>query len=170
MKKKMEEHSIDGVFVLLVFGIYGMLLLALLLLGANNYKNLVEKNDHAYNKRIGVSYIAAKIRHNDTAGEIKIGGFTDKEDNISTLHLYQKLEEEIYETRIYYYKGYIREMLTLPDLEVEPEDGNIVMKAKALKFTESEGTLIIYCTDEGGEETSLRLCLRSEGKERRQSL
>ncbi|MEG0806436.1 MAG: DUF4860 domain-containing protein [Lachnospiraceae bacterium] len=165
MKKRTEEHSIDSLFVLLLFGIYGALIVILLLLGAGKYKDLVKKNNESYNQRIGVSYIAAKVRHNDTEGGVDVGGFSHKKDGIETLHLYQSIDREVYDTRIYYYKGYIRELLTLPGVEAAPEDGNPIMQAKALEFSKEEHLLGVRCVDGAGAESTMCLYLRSEEEE-----
>ena len=52
MKRSSQRHSIENVFVLVLFAIFAMTIVAVLALGANQYKSLVERDNNAYNKRI----------------------------------------------------------------------------------------------------------------------
>ena len=155
------KHSIDKVFVFILFGIFAILVGTVLLLGVNNYKSLIKRNKEAYNERIAIDYIAEKVRHNDTLGGVSVSDFFVKKDGISTLHLYQEMEGDRYETRVYYYKGYIRELFTLEGIEVQPEDGNPIMKAKDLSFSFKNQQLTIVSIDDDGVQSSLALYLRS---------
>lgn len=164
MKVKFQKHNIEGAFVLVLFAVFAVTIVAVLALGANSYKNLVERDNEAYNKRIITSYISAKIRSNDSRGTIAVGGFAeaDKEDGIDTLHLYQTVEGQKFDMRIYYYQGYIYELFTMADNDMEPEAGNPVMEAKALSF-EKEGTLVkISSVDANNLSNSATVAIRSE--------
>lgn len=161
MKNRKTRHSVDKVFVFLLFGLFAVLIIIILLLGVNNYKSLLNRNEEAYNERIAINYIAEKIRHNDTSGGVSVGHFFQKKDGISTLHMYQEIESERYETRIYYYNGYIRELFSMEGIEVQPEDGNAIMKAKDLQFSLYNRRLTIQCIDEDGIMSDLTLYLRS---------
>ena len=50
MKRSSQRHSIENVFVLVLFAIFAMTIVAVLALGANQYKSLVERDNNAYNK------------------------------------------------------------------------------------------------------------------------
>ena len=67
MKRSSQRHSIENVFVLVLFAIFAMTIVAVLALGANQYKSLVERDNNAYNKRIITSYVSAQIRGYDRA-------------------------------------------------------------------------------------------------------
>ena len=161
MKNRTAKHSIDKVFVFLLFGLFAILIVIVLLLGVNNYKSLLNRNNEAYNERIAINYIAEKVRHNDIADGVSVGDFIQKNDSISTLYMYQKINQERYVTRIYYYKGYIRELFSLNGMEVQPEDGNTIMKASDLSFSIHSRQLTIQCIDEDGAQSDLSLYLRS---------
>jgi len=117
MKQIREKHEIDGVFVLLLFVVFAGSILMVLLLGASSYEKLVERDQESYNARTGIQYIAAKLRHNDEADCVQVGSFSERNhkqaDDISTLYLRMGEEGEYYYTKIYYYDGYIREVLCL---------------------------------------------------------
>ena len=164
MRGKLQRHSIESAFVLILFAVFAMTVVAVLALGANSYQKLVERDNDGYNKWIVTSYVAAKIRSNDVRGKIQVGGFAsaEEEDGIETLHLYRESEGEKYDTRIYYYDGYIYELFTLADLHFDPEAGNVVMEARRLSF-EREGDVVhITSVDTEGRTNTAAVSLRSE--------
>ena len=158
-----QQHNIESAFVLVLFAVFAMTIVAVLALGANSYRKLVERDNEGYNKRIVTSYVSAKIRDNDTDGNVAVGGFASagEEDGINTLHLYQVIEGERFDTRIYYYDGYVYELFTLEDLEFKPEAGNPVMEAKGLSFKMDGGVIEIETVDTEGHTNTATVALRS---------
>lgn len=168
MENHTEKHEIDSVFVLLLFTLFAGCILMVLLLGASSYEGVVTRDAQAYDARTGVQYIAAKVRHGDEAGMVQVGSFSDRTDRtadeIPTLYLRMQAEGEYYDTKIYYYNGYIRELLCPEDILLDPEDGQEVLAASSF-FVEQEGSLIYVTIGEtDGEEHSLRLSIRSDGE------
>lgn len=164
MKGKNQKHNIEGAFVLVLFAVFAVTIVAVLALGANSYRNLVERDNEGYDRRIITSYVSAKIRNNDIGGAVAVGGFArpGASDGIDTLHLYQTVDGERLDMRIYYYDGHIYELLTLVDLDMEPEAGNPIMEAKGLTFKQ-EGSLIhISSVDAGGLTNTATVALRCE--------
>ncbi len=162
----MRKHKIDSIFVLLLFTLFASCILMVLLLGASSYEKIVERNARAYSARTGVQYIAAKLRHGDEAACVMAGSFTDKNsknaDEIPTLYLGMRTEGEFYYTKIYYYEGYIRELLCAEADDLEPEAGQEVLKAEDFFVEYEDGLLKISVTDEEGEVHTLSLAVRSE--------
>lgn len=167
MKSKVQNHSIESAFVLVLFAVFAIAVAAVLALGAGSYKKLAERDNEAYNKRIIISYISAKLRSSDETGTVKTGGFAQyaKPDGIDTLHLYQTIEGEVYDMRIYYYDGYIYELFTTEDNEIEPEAGNPILEAGGLSFVQEGALLHIVSVDAEGRENQTTVYLRSEGGE-----
>ena len=91
MKKEATSHHMDGVYVLLLFAVFAGCILIVLLFGASAYEKLVERDQAAYNQRTGIQYLAAKVRHSDSADHIFVGSFSDRTDasadDIDTLYL-----------------------------------------------------------------------------------
>lgn len=165
MKGKLQQHNIDTAFILVLFAVFAVAVVAVLALGANSYQKLVERDNDGYNKRIITSYVSAKIRGNDTRGNVEVGGFAraGMEDGIETLHLYQEIEGEKYDTRIYYYQGCIYELFTLMDLDFDPEAGNEIMEARDLSFRQEGSVIEITSVDKEGRANTVTVALRSEG-------
>ncbi|MBO5487296.1 MAG: DUF4860 domain-containing protein [Eubacterium sp.] len=162
-KMKSEKHNIDGAFVLVLFAVFAVTIVAVLALGANSYKKLVERDEDSYNRRIITSYVTAKIRENDSMEALEVGGFTraDTPDGIDTLHMYQTIEGEVYDTRIYFYDNHIYELLTLADIKINPDAGSPIMEAKGLSFQRNGNVVEIVAKDAEGREGTATVALRS---------
>jgi len=168
MGRKTGKHEIDRVAVLLLFAVFAGCMLFVLLFGAAAYKNIVTRDEEAYTARTGVQYIAAKLRHNDAEGMVWTGSFYDGEEEagetISTLYLGMDAEEEFYVTRLYYYDGFLRELLCEEGEKADPEDGQEVLPASSF-YVEQEGSLLFVTVgDEEGEKHSLSLAIRSKAE------
>lgn len=172
MKRETTEHHMDGVYVLLLFAVFAGCILLVLLFGASSYEKLVARDHAAYNERTGIQYLAAKIRHADSTEGIYVGSFSDRKDvqadDINVLYLPFIGEDgpvEGYYTEIYYYDGYIREMLCEEDDGLYPEDGNEILPAKELSISRKGNLITCAVVSEDGSKQSLTLMVRSGGSE-----
>ena len=158
-----QQHNIEGAFVLVLFAVFAITVIAVLALGANSYQRLVARDNDAYNRRIITSYVAAKLRSSDAVGSVAVGGFSSPKtnDGINTLHLYMDVEGDIYDQRIYFYDGHVYELLTLSESNIEPEDGSPILEAHGLDF-EMEGDVVtIHAKDVEDRENSITISARS---------
>ena len=164
MKKYEQQHNIENAFVIVLFAVFAVTIIAALALGANSYQSLVKRDNDSYNKQIITSYVTAKIRNHDLRDGVAVGGFAKvtKEDGIDTLHLYETIEGVRYDVRIYYYGGYIRELFTVADLDLKPEAGNKIVEAKGLSLEQSQDVIRILATDTSGLQDTSVVALRSE--------
>ena len=161
MKKSGQKHNIENAFVLVLFAVFAVTIVAVLALGANGYKSLVERDNESYNKRIITSYVSAQIRNNDMADAVQIGGFSspETEDGVNTLHLFEEIEG------IYYYKGKIYELFSSVEAEMGPEDGTPVMEAQGLTFEREGNRIHIVSKDADGRENETTVGLRCGERE-----
>ena len=172
MKKETTAHHMDGVYVLLLFAVFAGCILIVLLFGASAYEKMVARDQAAYNQRTGVQYLAAKVRHSDSTDHIFVGSFSDRTDEhadeINTLYLqFVGDDGEVpgFYTKIYYYDGYIREVLCAEDGGLLPEDGNEILAAKGLQISRDGDLISFLVTNEDGSESSLNIAVRSGGTE-----
>lgn len=171
MKRETAKHHMDGVYVLLLFAVFAGCILIVLLFGASAYEKIVERDQASYNQRTGIQYLAAKIRHSDSTDQIFVGSFSDRTnvaaDEINALYLQFVGEDGAvpgYYTKIYYYDGYIREVLCGEDDGLSPEDGSEVMAAGGLRFSREGDLITCVVVNEDGSERSLNIAVRSGGK------
>ena len=178
MKNLRQKHHMDGLTALLLFGVLAVCILSVLLLGADAYRRLTERDQTAFDRRTAVQYLATKVRQADAAGAVTVtsfdGAVPPEESGIrsasgDTLLLTENIEGTPYCTRIYYYDGYIREVFGECGVEMLPEDGEKILEARGLLFDwdfdgSSAGPLQIEFIAADGTEERLILTLRSGGE------
>ena len=156
MKQPMKKSHMEGLLALALFGVFTACILSVLLTGARAYRRLTERDDAAYDRRTALQYAAAKVRQ---AENVTVERFGDAD----ALVLAEQLDGERYETRVYCCGGYLRE--AHHGAELEPEDGEQVLKAEALRASLGEDGLLRMEVLTGGRWETVVLCLRS-GEER----
>lgn len=157
MKNKNYKLQIEGLLVLVLFGIFAICILAVLLTGAGAYRRLVERQQDAYAERTVPQYIATKVRQADTTNAVSVGSF----GGVEALELKEVWGEEEYLTRIYCYDGFLRELFSESAGEFEPEDGECILEAEQVDFSLEGAVLQITVTTTDGEKTEMKLTLRS---------
>lgn len=166
MRKPLAASKIHTLFTLAAFCLFAATLLLVLLLGANAYRGAGARAAAAYDQRIALDYIAAKIRHHDSAGVLLCADFYHPalpaaEAGIPALYLMQEYAGISYYTRIYFYDGYIRELFAEAGLDFAPADGQALLPAEELRFAWRQGLIEIVCRA-GGKEERLLISPRSE--------
>lgn len=157
MKKKENKSHIEGLLVLVLFGVFAICILAVLLTGADAYKRLVERQQENYAGRTVPQYITTKVRQADAKGAVRLGDF----GGVECLELSEYLNGEEYITRIYCYDGFLRELFSAASGEFSPEDGESILEAEQMDFSLENGYLQVVVTTLDGEKTEVKLILRS---------
>lgn len=143
--------------VLAVFCLFAVCVLLVLWNGAGVYKRLVDRDRNQYDNRTAAGYVTTRVRQSDRAKSVRLEDFEGE----SALIFQEEIEGNVYETRIYAYDGYIRELFTAAGAECMPGDGEKVIAARELSFCREESLLRIeICMDDGNKQT-LFLQLRS---------
>ena len=152
-------HTADAVFALVLFCAFALSMLLVLMTGATSYQDIRDAVENHNSENLCVSYIATKVRHSDTADGVSIGTI----DDIPAIVLSVDAGGLYYDTYVYLYNGYVRE---LPFIErgdeFSPEDGLDVMAVSDLDFEFTEdGLLHVFCTGTGGRTAETFLSLKS---------
>lgn len=153
MKRQGTKHQVDGLLMLLLFGMFAVCVLSVLLTGAKAYRGLTDRDGAAYDRRTCVQYIATRVRQGDIEGGVTVEPFGDATALCMT--------QDGYVTRVYWYDGYLMELYTSADAELYPEDGERIMPLEGLSFTMEDGLLTAEVGVAGGVVDTLRLSLRS---------
>ena len=157
MKNKNNKSHIEGLVVLVLFGVFALCILAVLLTGAGAYGRLVKRQQTTYTERTVPQYIATKVRQADKAGAVHIGEF----GGVESLEFTSIYGEETYVTRIYCYDGYLRELFASATGNFTPEDGEEILEAQQVSFEMSSGCLRVIIASADGNITEQILTLRS---------
>lgn len=157
MTSMKRKHQMDGVLVLLLFGVFATLVLSVLLTGAKAYRRLADRDDVSYYCRTAEQYVATKVRQ--AAGAVDVVDFC----GIQAIRLEEELDGEIYVTHVYWYDGYIRELFSSELDALLPEDGEQVLPAEAM-HVERTGVLLHICiTNDGRTREGFLFCRGREG-------
>lgn len=157
MNRRPIKHHMEGLMVLLLFGVFAVCVLTVLLTGANVYRRITERDQAAYDRRTCVQYVATRVRQADCLDAVSVSEFGGQ----TALEIRESIDGVEYLTRVYYYDGYLRELFSAADVELEPEAGEEIMEAQGLELTLEDGLLTVTATDDQGTVSTLVLSLRS---------
>lgn len=155
---KERTNRVNGLLMLIVYGIFALFSLLLVVVGAKVYRNVVSTGRENTQTRAAFSYVANKIRMSTRfSGTLRL----EEEDGMEVLVL--ETLTEGYETRIFYHDGALRELYQSADMELIPEMGEKIVEVRDFRIEVTrEGNLILHSVDSEGKERSLHLYI--EGK------
>lgn len=141
-----KQHTMETLFAVLLYGLFALLSLLLVLIGAQVYKRIVENTEMRGNVRASLSYVANKVRAGDESGCVRL----ESRDGIDVLVLEETVGENVYETLIYQYDGALRELFQPVGTVLTPVSGETLTAVTQFSMTEKNGLLII--TVQNGDE------------------
>lgn len=152
-----KKRKTDALVVLLLFGVFAVCVLSVLLTGADAYQRLSERDRLSYDQRTVTQYLSTRVRQADRLGGVEAGSF----GSCSALVLQEEYDGVVYETWVYCYDGYIRELFAEEGSNFLPEDGEKILPAQDLLVEQEESTLVLRVMTENEVWQELRLTLRS---------
>ena len=177
--KTLRSHTISGVFVFLLLGIFAVFSTLTVLLGASAYKSSGERSDANNTSRILASYARSRLRSCDEAGSVAIedvpGVIVTQDDDGNetvgeageirclTLTVYADEEETVID-RIYVYGGKLMERMVDASEPFEPERGIAICDADAMDCRIEDGLVRLEIAS-GDEKVNLEIALRCAGAE-----
>lgn len=153
MRGQAGQHHMNGLVMLLLFGVFATCVLGVLLTGAGAYQRLTQRDRAAYERRICAQYIASRVRQGDVQGGVAVEPFGD------TRAL--ALIGAGYVTRVYWHEGYLMELYSSEGMGLGPEDGERIMPMEGLSLSMDNGLLTVEITTGAGETDRLYLVPRS---------
>lgn len=131
--------------------------LAVLLTGADVYQRLAVRDQHSYDQRTVAQYLTTRVRQADRLNDVRIEPFGGQDALVFT----EVIDGSTYETLVYCYDGYLRELFAAAGGDFLPEDGEKVLAAQSLSIRQTGQLLDVELTSPSGEVQSLNLYLRS---------
>lgn len=157
--RQQQHHIVDILFVLALFGVFTVCILALVTMGADVYRNTVRSSEENYESRTASAYLVQKIRQNDTEGAVQVGQL----ENTDAIILSQTIEGKEYLTYLYYNNGFLKELLVQKgtNLVGNPlEAGQNIMPLKDMSVENSFSRILsINLTLNSGEVKKLLVSL-----------
>ena len=161
MKIREQKRKADTVLVLLLFGVFAVCILSVLLTSADAYRRLADRDEMSYDRRVASQYLSTRVRQGDVAGGVAVESF----DGVDALVLREEIDGAAYETRVYCYEGYLRELFAESGVDFAAEDGEKILAAESMTLELEEQTITAEITDPTGQVQTLTLYLRSgEGR------
>ena len=153
-----KQHSADLVIVLLLFFLYVGSALALCVLGAHSYSNMVTAAQEGFNQRTGILYLTQSIHQNDVEGGLRIDSFKGSD----ALVLMENEIGEGYETWIFVKDGYLCEQLIRAGDEIVEDQAQQIIPMQEIRLSvPGKGLLRVSLTTETGATNTTNLFLRS---------
>ena len=152
-----RKHSLDALFALLLYGLFALLSLLLVLIGAQVYKNIVATSDAHSTVRASLSYVANKVRAGDVEGGIRI----ETRQDLPLLVLEEQAGGATYETLIYYYDGALRERFQHSGAAFDPANGETLTALDGFALSQEDDLLVVTVRDGDGQEHSLHIARRA---------
>ena len=153
MKREKIQHHMDGLLLLLLFGVFAVCVLPVLLTGAKAYRRLTLRDQEAYSRRTCVQYIATRVRQGDMEGAVTVEPFGEGDALV--------MAKDGYVTRVYWHDGWLMEMYAGEDVQLAPEDGEKIMELDGLAMSMDGGLLTVEVDGGDAGTDTLRLSLRS---------
>lgn len=147
--KNNRSHSIDSLFVVILFAVFIFMALLIIGSGASAYKNTAAQMDDRFDRQTCISYITAKIRSNNDADKISIVDFK----GTNALCISEVFNEGVYNTYIYLYDGMVRELFTNSETNLGLDAGSALTRASGLSFSYNDGLYEITLTDINDNQT-----------------
>ncbi len=151
-------QMVNTLFTMLLFLVFVLCALFTVLIGGKVYENINVRTEATYRGDVALSYIANKVRQQDTAGMVEL---TDV-DGTAVLRLKQMINDRVYHTDIYYRDGKLYELFTAADSGLGVNDGIEIMECDEVVMAMEDG--LIHVKTEGGQGGSVWLSLRSGGR------
>ncbi|MCR4787965.1 MAG: DUF4860 domain-containing protein [Lachnospiraceae bacterium] len=160
MNEKQNRHIIDILFVISLFALFVLSAVFLISIGAGIYSKTMSNMNANFDSRTAVAYINEKVHQSDVEGNVCIGDFDGCESIIITTFV-NDLE---YNTYIYEFDGYIRELTVRKDIALSPAAGSKILDVRNFNLTAVSDSLLKCDIDIDGQEIySFYVAIRAGG-------
>ena len=139
-----RAHSIDFVFLLIIFFFFTFCGVSVLIMASSSYGRVVNRAEVTRDERAAVAYVREAVRQNDKSGVITYKKF----NGVDAIHF--DLEGD-YERYLYCYDVALKELFTKKGSGVGASAGNDVMALDEMTIKKKGSLLTVNMTK--GEET-----------------
>lgn len=130
MEEKQQRHIIDIIFVLALFCLFALSAVFLITIGADIYGKTVDNMESNFNTRTALAYITEKVRQSDAGEQISVGEFSGQ----TALIITSRISDTDYNTYIYEYNGYLKELMCRKDVVPGAEAGQDILEVSEFKL------------------------------------
>lgn len=152
-KRRTVQHSMQGVFVFVLLGLFAVMSTLMVLLGAQMYRNTVDRATANNEDRVLGAYVRSMVRAYDVAQAVSVEDY----DGVTVLAL---RDGEDYITWLNCYDGQLYECYTEADAEFRPDGGTAICPVRSFKPRLENGLLTVDMTNGKGKAETVRVALR----------
>ena len=156
MKSQEQSHSIDLLFVLLIFAAFVLTAMLLISMETSEYQSIIGRMQDNDLSRVTTAYLTQKVRQGREAEAITTEDF----HGLPSLCIRSRIAGGQYETYLYVYENRLMELMT-PEGNVNnviPAGGTPLVPMEDLRFEFiKENTLLVEGTTGDGKELSILL-------------
>lgn len=149
-------HSMQGVFVFLLLGIFALMSTLLVLLGAQMYRGAVDKNQFTNDRRAAGAYLRSMIRYADGENAVSV----EERGGTEAVALREEIEGVRYVTWLYSMDGQLWEQFSEEELGFDHDLATAVCPMESMQADVDGQSVVIRFTDENGEEHQVVVALR----------
>ena len=148
MKYQTKRHSIDILFILLLFAGFLFTAVMLVTMGTREYRNIAVTMQENSSLRTPYAYLMQTVHQNKAEDAIRI----EEIDGVRTLAIRREIAGSPYILRIYSYEDSLMEMLTPEgNYDFTLAAGTMILPLQKLELEEpAEGVIIARITEETG--------------------
>lgn len=149
MNKKKPTHSVETIFVLMLFALFALSAILLTGTGAGVYKSIVLHMNSNNDFRTAVSYITNKIHRNDIEASICISNNGESD----CIMLIEEIDNIPYCTYLYCEDGYLKEYFARLGQEFPASGGTDILKVRSfhVEKTDSRFLTITIVTEDNSK-------------------
>ena len=151
----------NKISLVLLLGGFTMAASLLVNAGVQAYRDIVAENVSNYRLRTSLSYVTTKIRQMDQEGSIQL----ERREGVEVLAMKQQIDDTLYETLIYFYKGKLYEVFQEQGGEFDLSDvgyGDEITQIAQFSMEEVNTSLMRFTAmDDCGREESVTVNMRS---------
>lgn len=156
-----RHHSIAGVFVFLLLGLFALMSMLLVLEGARAYRAAVDLTSRHNTERVMHAYIRNAVRAEDTVGAVTL----EEVDGVPVIRIRQEMEmrdedDTPFSNYIYCYEGMLMSQYLEDDHPLHLEQGEDICQVAACEMSLEDNMLHVVLTDENGKIYQDEIALR----------
>lgn len=150
------QHSMQGVFVFVLLGLFAVMSTLMVLLGAQMYRDTVDHTTTNNEDRVLAAYVRSMVRAQDAAASVRV----ENCGGVEALKMTSEDAGRSFTTWLYCYDGSLYEHYTSASDDLMPEKGTAICPAGSFSPRIEGSLLTVELTDADGEQETVRVALR----------
>jgi len=155
VKSTKRNHSVDFLFLMVVFLLFTFSAVSVLLLAVNSYKAILNNGDQDASSRAAVAYVREVVHQNDKAGNIAL-------ETIEGQKVLVLDQGDGYVMMIYALDGKLRELYTTENSGVKLSQGADIMDVVDFDIDMKDSVITVDCTDDFDNHETVIISVKSK--------